>query len=372
MNVPSASGIFKSAVSFLAVLLLLHTQSPEAVSADAAAQLANDPIAKALGPTVMSAALKEGRVHWYAGDNSGEFFKAGGKAAFEKRFGIRIEPLVGRLREQTDRLRAEQAAGRVNADIFDGVDQYLMELHRYGALEKFIPPAPALEGYDKSVFTKDPVGFWTPLFISAQALIVNTNMVKKDEYPKSYLDLLNPKWKGRVATRDPRSAGGGGWQFLQLYNHPKMGIEYIRKLKEVVDPFIVPGGSREMRDAVLLGQFPLGFSGRPEFLTDVPKGSPLAYVVPQEGVTWLPHSTALIKNAPHPNAAKVALMWFYELPNLQLLAKEGGRMIPHPKIKMPIPEMDLSNNIMMQGIPPQQLAEPGFFFKEMEKVFGRR
>jgi iron(III) transport system substrate-binding protein len=358
-------------VSFFAVFLVMsYGQSGESTAA--AAQLADDPVAKALGPAIMNAALKEGRVHWYAGDNTGEFFKAGGKAAFEKRFGIRIEPLVGRLREQTDRLRAEQAAGRVNADVFDGVDQYLMELHRYGALEKFTPPSATLDGYNKTVFTKDPVGFWTPLFISAQALIVNTNMLKKDEYPKSYLDIVNPRWKGRVATRDPRSAGGGGWQFLQIYNHPKLGIEYIRKLKEVVDPFIVPGGSREMRDAILLGQFPLGFSGRPEFLTDVPKGSPLAYIVPQEGVTWLPHSTALIKNAPHANAAKVALTWFYELPNLQLLAKEGGRMIPHPKIKMPIPEMDLSNNIMMEGIPSQQLADPGFFFKEMEKIFGRR
>jgi ABC-type Fe3+ transport system substrate-binding protein len=353
-------------------LFLILGQPRAAASAAAPAQLANDPVAKALGPDVMNAALKEGRVHWYAGDNTAEFFKAGGKAAFEKRFGIRIEPLAGRLREQTDRLRAEQAAGRVNADVFDGVDQYLMELHRYGALEKFTPPSPTLDGYDKTVFTKESVGFWTPLFISAQALIVNTNMLKKEEYPKSYADLANAKWKGRVATRDPRSAGGGGWQFLQFYNHPKLGIEYIRRIKEVVDPFIVPGGSREMRDAILLGQFPLGFSGRPEFLTDVPKGSPLAYVVPQEGVTWLPHSTALIKNAPHPNAAKVALTWFYELANLQLLAKEGGRMIPHPKIKMPIPEMDLSNNVMMQGIPAQQLAEPGFFFKEMEKIFGRR
>jgi len=247
-----------------------------------------------------------------------------------------------------------------------------MELYRAGVLEKYTPPAPTLAAYDKTVFTKDPVGFWTPLFISAQALIVNTNMLKKEEYPKSYQDILNPKWKGRVATRDPRSAGGGGWQFLQMYDNPKLGIEYIRKLKEIVDPFIVPGGSRDMRDAVLTGRFPLGFSGRPEFLTDVPKGSPLAYLVPKEGVTWLPHSTALIKNAPHTNAAKVALTWFYEIPNLQLLAKEGGRMIPHPKIKMPIPEMELSNNIMMEGIPSEHLADPGFFFKEMEKVFGRR
>ena len=256
--------------------------------------------------------------------------------------------------------------------MFDGVDQYHMELYRAGVLEKYTPPAPALAAYDKTVFTKDPVGYWTPLFISAQALIVNTNLLKKEEYPKSYLDILNPKWKGRVATRDPRSAGGGGWQFLQMYDNAKFGAEYIRKLKEIVDPFIVPGGSRDMRDAVLTGRFPLGFSGRPEFLTDVPKGSPLAYLVPKEGVTWLPHSTALIKNAPHPNAAKVAMTWFYEIPNLQLLAKEGGRMIPHPKIKMPIPEMELSNNIMMEGIPAAHLADPSFFFKEMEKIFGRR
>ena len=121
----------------LVILFLLHLQAREAASASAPAQLANDPVAKALGADVMNAALKEGRVHWYAGDNTAEFFKAGGKAAFEKRFGIRIEPLAGRLREHTDRVRAEQAAGRVNVDIFDGVDQYLMELHRYGALEKF-------------------------------------------------------------------------------------------------------------------------------------------------------------------------------------------------------------------------------------------
>ena len=344
----------------------------DALAASAPANLASDPITKLLGADVMNAAVKEGRVVWYAGDNTGEFFQAGGKEAFEKRFGIKIEPVTGRLREQTDRLRAESAAQRIVADVFDGVDQYHMELYRAGVLEKYTPPAPALAAYDKTVFTKEPVGYWTPLFISAQALIVNTNMLKKEEYPKSYHDLLNPKWKGRVATRDPRSAGGGGWQFLQMYDNPKFGPEYIRKLKEIVDPFIVPGGSRDMRDAVLTGRFPLGFSGRPEFLTDVPKGSPLAYVVPKEGVTWLPHSTALIKNAPHPNAAKVAMTWFYEIPNLQLLAKEGGRMIPHPQIKMPIPEMELSNNIMMEGIPAAHLADPGFFFKEMEKIFGRR
>ena len=347
-------------------------QFSEAPAATLPANLANDPVTKLLGPEVMSAALKEGRVVWYGGDNTGEFFSHGGKEAFEKRFGIRIEPVIGRLREQTDRVRAEHASGTKIADVFDGVVQYLMELYSLGALEKFKNPTRTLADFDKKVFIQEPADYWTPLFISAQALIVNTDKVKKEEYPKSYWDIVNPKWKGRVATRDPRSAGGGGWQFLQMYDYPKLGIEYIRKLKDVVDPFIVPGGSRAMRDAVLLGQFSLGFSGRPEFLTDVPKGSPLAYVVPQEGLTWLPHVTALIKGAPHSNAAKVALTWFYETPNLQLLATEGGRMIPDSKVKMPIPEMNIANYTMMPGIPAKQLADPGFFFKEMEKIFGRR
>jgi iron(III) transport system substrate-binding protein len=363
---------FQLALGFVALLLLLQAQPSGAAAASLPANLANDPVAKALGPDVMNAALKEGRVVWYAGDTIGEFFKGGGKEAFEKRFGIKMEPVTGRLRSQTDKVRAEHAAGRKIADVFDGVVQYLMELYKVGALEQFKNPAPTLADFDRSVFVQEPAAYWTPLFISAQALIVNTDLVKKEEYPKSYWDIVNPRWKGRVATRDPRSAGGGGWQFLQFHNHPKLGVDYIRKLKETVEPFTVPGGSREMRDAVLLGQFPLGFSGRPEFLTDVPKGSPLAYVVPQEGLSWLPHVTALIKGASRPNAAKVALTWFYEMQNLQLLAKEGGRMIPHSKVKMPIPEMELSRYTMMPGIPSEQLGAPGFFFKEMEKIFGRR
>lgn len=360
------------ALCFVAFLVLFQVQLREAKSASFPAHLAKDPVAKALGAEIINAALKEGRVVWYASDTSGEFFKKGGKEAFEKRFGIKIEPVVGRLREQTDKVRAEHAAGRKIADVFDGNDQYLIEIYRAGALEKFRPPTPTLDGYDKSVFIREPAGYWSPLFVSAQALIANTNLVKKEEYPKSYWDIVHPKWKGRAATRDPRSASGGAWQFLAFYNHPKLGLEYIRKLKEVVDPFIVPGGSRDMRDAVLLGQFPLGLSGRPEFLTDVPKGSPLAYIVPDEGLTWTPHSTALIQGAQHSNAGKVALTWFYEISNLQLLANEGGRMIPHRKIKMPIPQMDVGNYVMMDAIPAGHLADPGFFFKEMEKIFGRR
>ena len=78
-------------LNFLLSIMLLGALSGDASAASAPANLANDAVTKLLGADVMNAAVKEGRVVWYAGENTGEFFQAGGKEAFEKRFGIKIE-----------------------------------------------------------------------------------------------------------------------------------------------------------------------------------------------------------------------------------------------------------------------------------------
>src|SRR5215471_10335677 len=81
---------------FLIVFSLVHVAPIQAAAATLPGNLVNDPVTKLVGPEVMSAAVKEGRIVWYAGDNTGEFFNKGGKEAFEKRFGIKMEPVVGR------------------------------------------------------------------------------------------------------------------------------------------------------------------------------------------------------------------------------------------------------------------------------------
>lgn len=336
------------------------------------ARLADDPVAKALGPAVINAALKEGKVVWYGGTTSQQFFDSGAKDRFEKRFGIRIELISGRMRHLTDRIRTEVAVGKVQGDIMEGGDKYMLELHAVDALAKWRPPAPELDNIDKKVFVSEPVGYWWPVHLSAQAILLNTNMVKPEDYPKSYWDIVDPKWKGRVAIRDPRASGGGAWHMLGIYNTPGMGIDYIKKLKATVEPFIVRGGSRKLRDAIARGQFALGFSGRGENIRDLPKGTPVKFVVPKEGQAWTPFSMATIKGAGRPNAAKVIMTWFYELENLQAWNTHAGRNVPHPKVKPPIPEMSLTAYPLMRKIPSEQLGDPNFFFKEMEQVFGIR
>ena len=86
---------------------------------------------------------------------------------------------------------------------------------------------------------------------------------------------------------------------LGIQNTPGLGADYIVKFKSTVEPFILSGGSNVIRDAVVRGQFAIGFSGRGDFFDGLPKGAPLAWVVPKEGLAWTPSSIALINGAPN-------------------------------------------------------------------------
>lgn len=358
----------------LKVLTLVFTvfclSSAAAAQSTLPPELANDPVAKALGPEIINAARKEGQFNFYATTTTRDFLDNGGQANFEKRFGIKIRPLISEQRKLVDRIRTEISVGRVVADILEGNDQYMLELYRYKALLAWKPPAPELERISKEAVIQEPAGFWWPTHVSAQALVVNPNMVDPKAI-SSYWDVIKPEYKGKVVIRDPRSAGGGAWHMLGIKNTPSLGDDYIRKLKSTTEPFIISGGSNVIRDAVIRGQFAIGFSGRGDFFEKLPKGAPLVYVVPKEGLAWTPGSMGIVAGGPNPNATKVFLTWFYEVPQLQLWTNHG-RPVPHPDVKAPIPEMTVAGYPMMPRIPDDQLDQPDFFFREMEKVFGLR
>jgi len=334
-------------------------------------KFANDPVAKAFGLTVFNGALKEGNVTWYGGTFLGRFLDKGGRKDFEERFGIKIEWVSGRLRSLTDRLRTEASVKKMVGDVFLANDQYQSELYKLNAHVKWRPPAPELNNMLPVAFSTDPEGYWWPVQLSTQSLIVNTDMVDPKEI-KSYKDLINPKYKGKIGTRDPRAAGGGAWQMLHIANHPALGLDYIKKLYEVTAPIIYKGGTRQVRDSVIRGQYAISFGGRGSMVNKMPKGAKIAYVVPEEGITWTPSSIGVLNGSPHPNAAKLLVTWFYELPQLQRWHSSASPSVPHPGINSPIPEMGLKGYPIMKRIPDKQLHQPGPFFKDMEAIFGKR
>jgi iron(III) transport system substrate-binding protein len=358
----------RSVAAFGAALLAIY--AGQSAAQPLPANIANDPVTKLVGEETMRAAIKEGTVNWYGSSTSQDFLQNGGRERFEKRFGIRINGVFAPLRNMTDRIRTETAVKRVVGDVFDANDQYHMELHELGVLLKWRPPAPELNRISPETFVRDPADFWSPVHLSAQGIIVNTRMADPKEI-NSYWDLINPKFRGKIGIRDPRASSGGAWHMLNIYEQPGLGVDYIRKLKEVVNPVIVGGSADAMRDAVVRGQFAIGFSGRGENFRDLPKGVPMAWVVPKEGMAWTSSSLAILKDGPNQNASKVLLTWFYELPQLQLWT-DLGRPVPHPDIKVPVPEMSVSAYPLMVRIPDAHLAKPNFFFREMEQIFGVR
>jgi iron(III) transport system substrate-binding protein len=345
---------------------------PAAAWADAGlpAKFQNDPVAKALGPTIFNAALNEGKVTWYGATTTHDFLVAGGKQRFEQRFGVSIELINGQLRNLTDRLQTESAVGHLQGDVFLGNDEYMIELYNNNILEKWRPPAPELAHFNPSSFVQNPSGYWWPVQISAQALIINTTMVGPNEI-KSYQDLLNPKWQGKIVMRDPRTLDGGGAQMLCIANDPALGIDYIKKLVAIAKPVIIQGGTDATKDAVSRGQFAIGFSGRGEFMRNLPADAPLKFIVPKEGLAWTPSSIAIIQNSPHQNAAKLLETWFYELAQLQLWASVA-RGVPDPNVHPPIPEMSVTAYPMMAPISEAQLGNLDPFFNQMEQIFGVR
>jgi iron(III) transport system substrate-binding protein len=353
-----------------AVAALLLGASPARAQEQLPAKFADDPVAKALGPAIFNAALKEGTVVWYGSDTSEEFLKHGGLERFEKRFGIKVQKVSATLRVMTDRIRTENAVKKNVGDMFEGNDQYMSELNDLGILAKWKPPAPELDRFNPVVFPRESTGTWWPVHLSAQGIVVNPRYVKPEEIT-SYWDIVNPKYAGKVTIRDPRSANGGAWHMLGIYDTPGLGIDYIQKFAAVTKPFIMQGGPDAIRDAVLRGQFWIGFSGRGEFFRELPRGVPIAWVVPKEGMAWTPSSIALLSAATHPNAAKLAMTWLYEKEQLQLWSNQS-RTVPHPDIKVEIPEMSITAYPLMPRIPDEHLLKPNFFFKEMERVYGIR
>ena len=346
---------------------------PQAAQAETMPQqFAGDPVAKVLGPEIMTAALREGRIMYYAGTRVGPWLaKTTQKKNFEDRFGIKLDILSVHPRELLERVLTEHATGRKVADIMQQPSTRALLAHESGVLEKWRLLAPGLDGIDRRFFLPEIEGYWWPYFVSEQGICYNPKLVSAGEVPRSYRDLLKPKWRGKVASRDPRQSGGGAWQMLSIYHHPDLGMEYLQQLHATVAPRIIPGGSRVTCNAVLRGEAVVALNARTFMLAKLPSDAPLKMLAPKEGLSWLAIGNSLIKGAPHPNAAKVLLTWLYELERMQDFTDRIA-VVPHPAMKVKPPRWSLATAPWMSPIPVKDLRRPNWFFKKMEKLYGIR
>ena len=269
------------------------------------------PSAQAADDTLYQAAKKEGAVVWYTSLIVNQAVRPLIEAFSKKYPGIDVRYARGDSGPNAIKVINEARANKVEGDVFDGIAT-TPPLLKAGLVEKFV--AGEADKYPAAL--RDPEGRWNALVLYFLTPGVNTQLVGKDEI-KTAQDLLNPKWQGKIAWSNEPSSGAPVYvgSVLQAMGEDK-GMAFLRALAKQ-DIVNVDATNRAILDQVILGQYAIALSiFNHHAVLSAQKGAP---------VTWLKvepipapfHSIGLVKNAPHPNAAKLLIDF--------LLSEEGQR-----------------------------------------------
>ncbi len=275
----------------------------------------------------IAAAKKEGKLVYHSGSTSEAFVRA-----FQKRYpeikAIRMLTRGGSAAAQ--RLMAERRAGLYAADILIIGGTSGSQLATAGVLDPIEPNLILPEILDRSKWWKGKhlyVGTKSGyLFVFAAIprpfIGYNTELVKPASL-KSYWDLLNPKWKGKIISLDTSEArGGAGSSFRFMFYNPELGPTLVRRLLSEMELTYSRDG-RQITDWLGAGKFALSvftIPGRVGFYTAKAAGLPVNWFPARHFKEGVPFSggannVALINKAPHPNAARLFVNW--------LLSRQG-------------------------------------------------
>lgn len=275
---------------------------------------------------VIDAAKKEGTVTLYS-TQLGQPFQDDVIKLFEAKYGIHVQLVALRTNEIRERIRADQIAGKAGADIsYNGstTSELQMEEGRFQSFGTMPAVATLLPDFKSD-------GTLLPVSIQGYGIMVNTRTVKPEDEPKSWSDLLDPKWKGKILSADQRVLGDGGVFFYVMYE--KFGREFHEKLAGQQMTM-----SRELREnerRVARGEFPLYIPlGFPN-MTPL-KGLPIKAIIPKEGIPYIVYVMAMLKDAAHPNAARLLMNYFIEKESAMIYAK-GGFRVP---VSVPVEQLD--------------------------------
>jgi iron(III) transport system substrate-binding protein len=243
---------------------------------------------------------------------------------FQQKFGVSIEYLPDPAPMIPTRVTTERQAGRFMLDVViaGALEDVLLPLKVLEPMEQFfvLPEITNLKNWrGGGIEYLDPgrtILVMTPFMRGV--LFVNTHIAEPSQF-RSYKDLLDPKWTGKIVVDDPRKPGPGQATFSFFYLHPELGADYIRAFANQ-KPIMLKDYAQEI-DSVGRGKYPIGV-GLSDSLAEqrAKQGIPLAIVDPRqlrEGSDINPAAGAVgvFNRAPHPNAAKLYVNW--------LLSKDG-------------------------------------------------
>ena len=285
------------------------------------------PPASAVTPELIEAAKKEGKVVWYTSVDL-KLSEQIGKAFEAKYPGVSCKVERTGAERILQRIGQEYTANVHAVDVVNSSDaSHLVYWKDQGLLAPYVPEDVA-KFYPAE--HKDADGTYASFRVFLCIIAYNTNMVKKEEAPKSFADLLDPKWKGKIVKAHP---GYSGTIMTATYQMSRdLGWEYFEKLAQ--QSILQVQSAADPPKKIALGERAIQADGV-EYLIHQGReaGQPVEPVYATEGTPLIIGPNGLFKAAPNPNAARLFQSFCFSPECQQLCIDIGGLRSVHPRIK---------------------------------------
>jgi len=276
---------------------------------------------------VIEGAKKEGALVWYTALNLNDSEMLTNR--FEQLYPfIKTETLRLSSFSLLSKIQTEARAGGFNADVIEIAGVLGHILKKDGLFAKYISPESRF--YPDSV--KDPDGTWTSFFMNTHVLVYNTKLVKKDEVPKTYEEIINSKWKDKITMSEDFDIFG---MMLKVMGRAK-GLDFMRRL--AAQGVVLKTSYSLAIQGIASNEVPLGvnlYGTRTEEFKK--KGAPVDWI-PLEFTLASLEPLAVGAKALHPNSARL-FVDFLLSKEAQSLMRERFRIPSRPDVAPDPPEL---------------------------------
>jgi len=273
------------------------------------------------------AARKEGKVVFYSSMDLPVGEKLG--KAFEAAYpGISVQIERSGSERLFTRVGQEFASNIHAADIINTSDaSHIITWKKNGWLMPFVPENVA-KHFPESY--RDPDGMSATSRIYLSSIAYNTNLVKPEDAPKSYADLLDPKWAGKMVKGHPAYSGTIMTATFQLAR--ELGWEYFEKLSK--QRVMQVQSSTDPPKKLALGERAVMADGNEYGVVLLKEaGQPVEPLYPTEGTPTISGPTAIFKTAPNPNAAKLFQAWWHTREAQQFFCDYTAQYSAHAQVQ---------------------------------------
>jgi iron(III) transport system substrate-binding protein len=299
----------------------------------------------AITPALIEAAKKEAKVILYSSMDLPVGEKLG--KAFEAAYpGISVQIERSGSERLFQRVGQEFESNIHAADIINTSDaSHIISWKKNGWLMPFVPEDVAKHFPDNY---RDPDGMSATSRIYLSSIAYNTKLVKPEDAPKSFADLLDPKWAGKMVKGHP--AYSGTIMTATFETVRELGWDYMEKLSK--QRIMQVQSSTDPPKKLSLGERAVMADGNEYGIVLLKEaGQPVEPVYPTEGTPTISGPTAIFKSAQHPNAAKLFQAWLHTRETQQFFTDYTAQYSAHAQVQSKPGRRKLSDIKLMKEDP---------------------